>query len=313
MKWEDLPVAAYKMPDGSTYFQTKDRPTPVVEWMNRRYGDPPVVNGIVQHHIARWDDGPALKAITRKEGEMSDSEIDDAEEVLNFRLRREDERVDGLHEQMLAHGDAEPILGEESRGVTKGLVGRPGLSWRPWPEAIFPEELREACGWLSDAPPPATPDGDAGHPTGAVRSADSDHLDFTSLPLLGLIGVARTAAEGGFYYGRHNYQFGFPVHDLLNHAMKHLTMWLLGDRSEPHLEHAAWGILAAIESKVLFPELNEEYLLGPGATLTDAMKRRLEREAPVLAERRKSRGDESWDFADLAEVKKILTQREEMR
>lgn len=148
--------------------------------------------------------------------------------------------------------------------------------------------------------------------TGAVRSADANHLDFASLPLIGLIGVARTAAEGGAKYGRFNYMLGFLVHDLLNHAIRHIVMFLLGDRSEPHLEHAAWGLLAAIQQNTLDPELSAPQMLGPGATLTDAAKQELAKNAPELSERRKL-GDfaeyESWTVADLTEIRRLFAER----
>ena len=61
---------------------------------------------------------------------------------------------------------------------------------------------------------------DSKQTTWAVRSADANHLDFASLPLIGLIGVARTAAEGAAKYGRFNYMLGVPVHNLLNHVIR---------------------------------------------------------------------------------------------
>src|SRR5438552_3683984 len=87
--------------------------------------------------------------------------------------------------------------------------------------------------------------------TGAIRSADADHLDFTSLPLIGLIGVAKTAAEGGTKYGRFNYMLGMPAHECVKHAIRHLIMFAAGDRSEPHLSHAAWNCMTAEQSMVL--------------------------------------------------------------
>jgi hypothetical protein len=44
--------------------------------------------------------------------------------------------------------------------------------------------------------------------------------------------------------------------DLLNHALRHIYRFLDGDRSEPHLAHAAWNVLAAIHSHARWPELN---------------------------------------------------------
>src|SRR6185437_12667462 len=113
--------------------------------------------------------------------------------------------------------------------------------------------------------------------TGAVRSADRDHMDFSSLPLLGLLGVIRVAGVGGVKYGRHNYNQGLPVHETLNHAAVHLILYLLGDRREDHLSKVAWNAMVANQTAILNPELAEPYLLGPGATLTPALLAELER------------------------------------
>lgn len=103
--------------------------------------------------------------------------------------------------------------------------------------------------------------------TGAVRSRDADATRYDLITPIGLEAVARTAAEGAAKYGDHNWLRGMPVHDLLNHALRHIFMFLSGDRSEPHLPHAAWGLLAAIHSEAMWPHLNEGHLLGPGCSL----------------------------------------------
>lgn len=150
------------------------------------------------------------------------------------------------------------------------------------------------------------------NPSGAVRSADTDLFSWTSLPMLGLIGVARTAAEGQTKYGRLNYKQGMPVHQYIDHAFHHLALFMAGDRTQPNLEHAAWGILAAIESDLLHPELNAPHLLGPGSTLTPEVLAKLAADAPGLAAKRKA-GEfahiGNWRLADVPDVKKILDTR----
>ena len=148
--------------------------------------------------------------------------------------------------------------------------------------------------------------------TGAQRSADSNHLDFTSLPWIGIIAAARTAHEVGTKYGRFNYAKGMPIHDALNHVIKHYAMYLLGDRSEPHLAHAAWGALFICQSETLHPELNQAHLLGSGATLPDAMLELLDREGVQKAkDRSEGKFDAlgAWKLEDLPEIKRILEQR----
>lgn len=103
-----------------------------------------------------------------------------------------------------------------------------------------------------------------------------------------------------------------PVHDYLNHAFRHITLYLLGDRAEPHLEHAAWNCLAAIQSEVLYPELSAPHMLGPGAKLTPEAVAYLESGADERAAARQ-RGDFAtsgeWRTKDLPEIKSILLDR----
>ena len=156
------------------------------------------------------------------------------------------------------------------------------------------------------------PTADTNFASGAVRSADANHLDFTSLPLIGLIGVARTAAEGAEKYGRLNYMQGMSAHDLLNHSLRHVVMHLLGDRSEPHLPHAGWGILAAIQSEILDPEKSAPHMLGPGATLTPANRTHLDDRKEGLAKRRAAGEFDrhgSWNLASIPEIVRLLKAR----
>jgi hypothetical protein len=102
--------------------------------------------------------------------------------------------------------------------------------------------------------------------TGAVRSRDAEATRYDLISPIGLEAVARTCAEGAEKYGEWNWEKGMPVHDLLNHVLRHINMFLAGDRSEQHLPHAAWGLLAAIHSHELWPQLNEGTLRGPGCT-----------------------------------------------
>jgi hypothetical protein len=100
--------------------------------------------------------------------------------------------------------------------------------------------------------------------TGAVRSDTFEEFRYDLISPLGLREVARTCAEGAKKYSDFNWEKGMPVHDLLNHAIAHIYGFLSGDRSEPHLGHAAWNLLAAIHSNELWPQLNEGRLRAEG-------------------------------------------------
>jgi hypothetical protein len=81
--------------------------------------------------------------------------------------------------------------------------------------------------------------------TGAVRGREAEGERWDLVPALGLVRVARTCAEGAARYGVGNWLRGIPVSDLVNHAIRHMYLYLAGDRSEDHLAHAAWNLLAA--------------------------------------------------------------------
>jgi hypothetical protein len=100
--------------------------------------------------------------------------------------------------------------------------------------------------------------------TGAVRSSDAEETRYDLISPIGLEAVAKTCAEGAAKYSDFNWEAGMPVNDLLNHALRHVYKYLAGDRSEPHLPHAAWGLLAAIHSDALWPELNKGTLREEG-------------------------------------------------
>lgn len=99
--------------------------------------------------------------------------------------------------------------------------------------------------------------------TGSVRSSAVEDYRYDLITPIGLAAVARTCAEGAAKYGDHNWEKGQPVSDILNHAIKHLYDFLSGDRSEDHLGHAAWNVMAAIHTCEVHPELARD-LRKPG-------------------------------------------------
>ena len=100
--------------------------------------------------------------------------------------------------------------------------------------------------------------------TGAVRSGDAESVRYDLISPIGLEAVARTCAEGAAKYGDFNWERGMPVHDLINHGLRHIYRYLSGDRSEEHLAHAAWNLLSAIHSDEAWPHLNAGHLRSPG-------------------------------------------------
>lgn len=91
--------------------------------------------------------------------------------------------------------------------------------------------------------------------TGAVRSADAEAVRYDLITPIGLRRLAETCAEGARKYGDFNWQKGIPASQMLNHAIRHIYLWLEGDASEDHLAHAAWNILGVCHFEEAMPEM----------------------------------------------------------
>lgn len=100
--------------------------------------------------------------------------------------------------------------------------------------------------------------------SGAVRSPDAEETRFDLVSPIGLAAVAAACAEGARKYGDYNWEKGMPCNDMLNHALRHIYLFLSGDRAEDHLGHAAWNVMGAIHSLAVWPELNEGTLRSGG-------------------------------------------------
>jgi hypothetical protein len=147
--------------------------------------------------------------------------------------------------------------------------------------------------------------------TGAQRSSDVDDLRFDLIHPIIMFALARTYGEGAPKYGQHNCEQGFPIGSLISHAQAHIWRFMGGDRSEPHLEHALWGIGHAIVEATLRPDHpnNAGFLRGPGCTLTPEMLRRMADELERCAEFRRTDAAKelsSWTTADVAAKAKLL-------
>lgn len=91
--------------------------------------------------------------------------------------------------------------------------------------------------------------------TGAVRSTDANHVRFDLVTPIGLRRLAETCAHGAKIYGDRNWERGIPASQMLNHAIRHVYLWLQGDASEDHLAHAAWNILGVCHFEEAMPEM----------------------------------------------------------
>jgi hypothetical protein len=92
-------------------------------------------------------------------------------------------------------------------------------------------------------------------PTGAVRSNDAENVRFDLITPIGLRRLAETCAEGARKYGDYNWQKGIPASQMLNHAIRHVVLYLQGDDGDDHLAHAAWNLLSLCHYEETLPEM----------------------------------------------------------
>lgn len=103
-------------------------------------------------------------------------------------------------------------------------------------------------------------------PSGATRSKDADDVRFDLISPIGLRRLAETYKEGSVKYSPRQWEKGIPASDLLNHAVRHVYLYLSGDRSEDHLAHAAWGLFATMHFEELKPEMIDTPTEAPASS-----------------------------------------------
>ena len=149
-------------------------------------------------------------------------------------------------------GEHSPTLrGVEVCGETEcggrdgaGCVGLKGSRETP-----VPVPPKEPDGMASDSqayrPSHVCPDGGAitVYESGAKRS-DIGDCRYDLIP--GLHAVALAMGQGAKKFGENNWK-GLDSAVCINHALRHIFLWLSGDRSEHHMSHAACNLLMLVE------------------------------------------------------------------
>lgn len=69
---------------------------------------------------------------------------------------------------------------------------------------------------------------------------------FGTLPLNAIRMLAQLQKLGDDKYGPHNWR-SIKEHEHINHAFEHMLLHCTGDRTDDHLLHAAWRLVAAVE------------------------------------------------------------------
>lgn len=93
--------------------------------------------------------------------------------------------------------------------------------------------------------------------TGAVRSTDADGVRYDLMSPHALERIAMTCAEGANKYGEHNWTKGLPISSCINHALRHIVLYLAGDDAEDHLAHAAWNLMAVMHFEEVLPDMQD--------------------------------------------------------
>ncbi len=81
--------------------------------------------------------------------------------------------------------------------------------------------------------------------TGATRSKIAP-ARYDLISPVGLRRLAETYAEGAEIHGDRNWENGLPIDDCINRSIRHIYLYLEGNKEEDHLAHAAWNLFASM-------------------------------------------------------------------
>lgn len=98
------------------------------------------------------------------------------------------------------------------------------------------------------------------HDTGAQRSGDADDVAYSLIPSEAIERLARTLKEGAVKYSPDNWRKGFKWRDTCNHCLRHIFLWLKGDKSEDHLAHAVCNLFFLMWFEAHRTELDDRYV-----------------------------------------------------
>lgn len=87
--------------------------------------------------------------------------------------------------------------------------------------------------------------------TGAVRDAASNKPLLELLPSWALLAWGWIMEAGARKYSSRNWEKGMPMSRYLSSAMRHIELYRMGFRDEPHLWQALWNVGGAIHTQVL--------------------------------------------------------------
>ena len=88
-------------------------------------------------------------------------------------------------------------------------------------------------------------------PSGAVRDAENNKPMLELLPGWAVLAWGWVMEAGARKYTNRNWEAGMPMSRYLASAHRHLELYRMGFRDEPHLWQALWNVGGAIHTQVL--------------------------------------------------------------
>lgn len=98
--------------------------------------------------------------------------------------------------------------------------------------------------------------------TGASRSADVDGVRYDLVPPEGIEAVAKAMYVGSVHHGDNNWKKGLKHSVYINHALRHINLYMQGRREEDHIGHALANLMMLVWNEKNLPEFNDLTDLG---------------------------------------------------
>jgi hypothetical protein len=94
--------------------------------------------------------------------------------------------------------------------------------------------------------------------TGASRSSDVEGVRYDLVPAEGVEAVAQAMHEGAESHGDHNWKKGLKNSVLVNHALRHIYIYMKeGHQAEDHIGHACANLMMLKWNEKHLPEFND--------------------------------------------------------
>jgi hypothetical protein len=93
--------------------------------------------------------------------------------------------------------------------------------------------------------------------TGASRSADVRGVRYDLVPPEGIEAVAKAMYVGSINHGDHNWKKGLKHSVYINHALRHINLYMQGKSEEDHIGHALANLMMLVWNAKHLPEFND--------------------------------------------------------